>query len=630
MADLEVVGISLDARKAVAEAAALRRGLHKVDTQSERTARKTAKLGTAFDRTASRIKGLALAYVGLAAATRAIGAGAAAIREHEQLAARLNTLAGSAKAGAAAMQELVRFAAETPFALEASIEAFARFRSVGLTPSIEEMRRLGDFAAAMGKNINDAAAASVQAAFGESERLKSFSVATQLSATEIKLAYDDVTRTIQRTGDAKTDAAAILAFITDLSKSRFGNAMAEQMKTVAGATSNLKDSLGLLAVEIGEGGFRKAWTQSTAGAAKLTSELTEQLRLARETAAAERRTLEIRSKAFQASRGAIARGNELERNLLRHFRASPEQEAAALDVILGRTPEAPPETSPLPGGPTGPPADRQFRLDELRATILEMTHGRETADQFRVSVAGTSAALVDQELALARARDSLVEHDRTTEVAAQAEKTRQARIDAAIQSQERYVVLLTKGRQAASRLDFVALSPDAAQLDAWDALAKRIEAASTATDTFTASGEKMRDAMRDAERRAWALEGAVSTLLRTVTSGENIIGALASVLQGHLINAVAGRVAGAIVPATPIPAASPVTPTPTTGPVTATGDRSGGKPGTVVHFNQKIEVNAIDQRGVSDFIQENYGAIGGAAVQAIRESSALRLGVVGR
>ena len=72
--------------------------------------------------------------------------------------------------------------------------------------------------------------------------------------------------------------------------------MARQMQTAVGATSNLKDAMTLLAVEVGNQGLRDAWTTMVAGAAEVTNQLREQLELARETAEAERRTLDLRSR----------------------------------------------------------------------------------------------------------------------------------------------------------------------------------------------------------------------------------------------------------------------------------------------------------------------------------------------
>ena len=620
--NLELIGLQIRTNQAVKATEDLKRRLTGLEKRFDRTRARAEQMSATFHRAGASLKAVLGGYIGLQAAIRTGTATLRAIAEHEQLSKRLDTLTGSAEAGAAAMKQLTRFAAETPFALGQSVNAFARFRSVGITPTIAQLRKLGDFAAAMGSDIETAAAAVVQGAFAETERLKSLAIASQVSASEIRLTYDDVTRAIQRTGDARQDAAAILDFVTELGASRFGDAMADQMQTIQGATSNLKDSLHLLAVEIGEGGLKDAWSQSVAGAAELTNQLREQLRIARETQDAEARTLALRSQTFQASRDAITRGNELERNLLRHLRASQDAEEKALHSILGTKPEE--GTPPPPPVPVLEGTENQARLDELRAQVLELTHGREAADRYRVAVAGTSAELVEQELALHRASEALLEHGRAQEYAKAQEATRQARIEAALRSQERYVVALEQGRQAAERMNFQDLGPDEAQLVLWDQYAARIDAASTATEKFAGSGRILRDAMADAERRARQLESAVASLLRTAASGGDILARLAAVLQGHLVDQLAGDIAGRlsrsrfpppdIIQPNPLPPDFGQLPVPTA-PVAA---------GDTIHFRQEINVNTIDARGVADFLERNQDAIAGHAVAGIRRSSALQ------
>ena len=199
----------------------------------------------------------------------------------------------------------------------------------------------------------------------------------------------------------------------------------------------------------------------------------------------------------------------------------------------------------------------------------------------------------------------------------------------AITSQERYLTLLNEGRQAAARLDFLAMSPGAEQLAAWDALAERIEAASVATIDLTDSGRALRSAMREAEQRALALESAVASLLRTAVSGQDVLGQLAGILQGYVIDQVAGRIAGSFSPAPTVPGFDPgaldgVNPDIFHGqrPGLAAGDRA-----PVVNFSQSLNVSTIDAQGVYDFLETHHRAIGAAAVQAIQESGSLRAGI---
>ena len=110
--NLEVTGIKIDTSGAVRQLDKLERELHDLDRQSERTRARTLALSGTFDRMAGRLGSLAAGYLGFQAALSAGRATIRAISEHEQLAARLDTLTGSAKAGAAALNELTTFAAD--------------------------------------------------------------------------------------------------------------------------------------------------------------------------------------------------------------------------------------------------------------------------------------------------------------------------------------------------------------------------------------------------------------------------------------------------------------------------------------------------------------------------------------
>lgn len=176
--------------------------------------------------------------------------------QFQQLQARLQTFTGSADSARAVFDQLTKFAADTPFELQDVVSAFITLRSAGIQPTEETLTRLGDQASAFGANITDMAEAVRAAATGETERLKRFGITASVQGEKIALSFQGATTVVNK------NAAEITNFLETLSKQKFGDAMARQMDTIGGQTSNLSDNLFQLATQAGDAGLAGAFKGS--------------------------------------------------------------------------------------------------------------------------------------------------------------------------------------------------------------------------------------------------------------------------------------------------------------------------------------------------------------------------------
>jgi hypothetical protein len=168
--------------------------------------------------------------------------------EFQKFSAQLRIFTGSAAAASRTMDDLKRLAMELPFDLANITEAFITLRSGGIDPSEETIRRLGDIASGMGKDIGQLAQAVKNGLMGEMEMLKQFGVSMLVQGDSLRASFGSTTKLIGR------DAASILGFMEEIARKEFTGASAARMETLEGAFSNLQDKAWNLAVVLGEKG----------------------------------------------------------------------------------------------------------------------------------------------------------------------------------------------------------------------------------------------------------------------------------------------------------------------------------------------------------------------------------------
>lgn len=175
--------------------------------------------------------------------------GVKTIAVFQQLDAQLKTVTGSSGAAAREFVVLQKFAAETPFQLQEVVTAFTKLKALGLDPSIEALRSYGNTASAMGKSLDQVIEAVADASTGEFERLKEFGIMARQTGDKVTFTFQGISTTVGKS------AGEIEGYLRSIGETKFGNAMAEQSRTLAGAWSNLQDSAASLADAVGDSGL---------------------------------------------------------------------------------------------------------------------------------------------------------------------------------------------------------------------------------------------------------------------------------------------------------------------------------------------------------------------------------------
>lgn len=170
------------------------------------------------------------------------------INQFEKLSGQLKTVTGSAALAGDAFEGLQAFAAQTPFTLDQAVTAFTRLVSLGLNPSEAALTSYGNTASAMGKDLLQMVEAVADAATGEFERLKEFGIKASAQGDQVKFTFQGVTTSVGN------NAREIEQYLINLGNTKFANAMADQMDTLPGLVSNLRDEFDGLWRSVGDEG----------------------------------------------------------------------------------------------------------------------------------------------------------------------------------------------------------------------------------------------------------------------------------------------------------------------------------------------------------------------------------------
>ncbi len=232
-----------------AETRKLKKGLDDVNKKlgkTEKTAKKTNK-------TFGKLGG-AVAAIGFVALTASL---INTIRKFEDLEATLRAVTGSTEAAAQSFKLVRAFTARTVFQVDEVARSFITLKQAGIVPTSEVLQDFGNFAAGMGKSIEQLAQAAFNATTGEMEMLKQFGVIARQQGDKITVTFDGVTKTIDRSGES------IIGFLREIGQTTFSTAIEERFKTLSGAIANLNDALDSFQVRIGESGATEGMVNFT-------------------------------------------------------------------------------------------------------------------------------------------------------------------------------------------------------------------------------------------------------------------------------------------------------------------------------------------------------------------------------
>lgn len=251
-----LVAIGVDSKEAERSAARLSKSLKKakdgaedLGDETEKTELRLKRLGKAGDIAGNVASALSKAM--LAAGAAVGGLGKAVITtgaRFEKLRAQLKTATGSAENAEAALSFIKDFARNTPFQVDQITEAFVKLTNLGLEPSARALTSYGDTASAMGKELDQFIEAAADAVTGEFERLKEFGIKAKSEGDRVSFTFRGVSTEVGK------NAKEIEEFLIGLGEQNFAGAMSEQMGTLGGLVSNLKDAFTDFMLQVAEMG----------------------------------------------------------------------------------------------------------------------------------------------------------------------------------------------------------------------------------------------------------------------------------------------------------------------------------------------------------------------------------------
>lgn len=229
--------------------------LEAIDKLTEPIRRMTSKFIANMNKMSKKVADLGKAMTKLGTSmtlkltTPLLALGGLAVRssaKFEQLRASIKTMTGSQERANEEFERLLKFTASTPFQLEEVMNGYIKLVALGLDPSEEAMRSFGNTAAAMGKPLEQMVEAVADATTGEFERLKEFGIKTKTEGQSVIFTFQGVQTKVRKNADD------IQGYLKTLGDVNFAGAMEDQMNTLNGAFSNLKDSVSSSLAIIGD------------------------------------------------------------------------------------------------------------------------------------------------------------------------------------------------------------------------------------------------------------------------------------------------------------------------------------------------------------------------------------------
>lgn len=194
------------------------------------------------------LTGAAVATGGIAAAVAGVIAlGTASVQtaaKFEKMRTTLKTTFGSEGVARQVQQQLIEFAANTPFGVEQITESYIQLANRGLKLTNEQLTNLGDFAAATGKDMSQLVEAIADV--NNQERWSEFGVKVQTSGNKIIGTFKGVTREFERSEAGASAMVQAFGLMPGVA-----GGMEAQSKTLDGQLSNLSDTLDQLYNNLG-------------------------------------------------------------------------------------------------------------------------------------------------------------------------------------------------------------------------------------------------------------------------------------------------------------------------------------------------------------------------------------------
>lgn len=166
--------------------------------------------------------------------------------EFQRLEAVLTNTLGSNSMARAALMDIQKLAAVTPFSVKELSDSFVKLANRGVKPTMDEMRKMGDLAAVLGKPFEQVVEALLD--INNQERWKEIGVKAETLGNKVKLSFKGMTYEVDRTVQGVTDAAVKLGELEGVAGS-----MSAISKTLGGKISNLGDAWDTFLKTVGQG-----------------------------------------------------------------------------------------------------------------------------------------------------------------------------------------------------------------------------------------------------------------------------------------------------------------------------------------------------------------------------------------
>ena len=195
-------------------------------------------VGVSFKKTLAAIGGIAM----LKQVASNVVSTAGMFQKYESV--LTNALNGSSDKAKAYLSDINSFAAKTNFQLNELTDDFIKFVNRGVTPSIDAMKKMGDFTNTVAKPFDQLTEAILD--INNSERWKEFGVRVQTEGNKVKLSFRDMTVECDRTVESVMKAVEQFGSMKGVEGSTEAIS-----KTIEGKMSNLEDTITTALAEIG-------------------------------------------------------------------------------------------------------------------------------------------------------------------------------------------------------------------------------------------------------------------------------------------------------------------------------------------------------------------------------------------
>jgi hypothetical protein len=157
--------------------------------------------------------------------------------EFEKMGAVLKNSLGSGAAASIALDNIKEFATTTPFSVQELTDSFIKMAGVGLRPTMEQMRKLGDVASSQGKSFIQYTEAILDARNFEFERLKDLNINARTVGDNLIFTFNNVETQVKKNKEAVTEYLMSLGDYEGVAGSA-----AVISETLGGKVNNLGDA----------------------------------------------------------------------------------------------------------------------------------------------------------------------------------------------------------------------------------------------------------------------------------------------------------------------------------------------------------------------------------------------------